>query len=31
MWIAFAAVSLAGLMTGRDRSNLDIRELDAPR
>lgn len=31
LWIGFALISLIGLTTGRDRSTLDIRELDAPR
>ncbi|WP_110590195.1 MFS transporter [Microbacterium suaedae] len=28
LWIGFAAVSLIGLATGRDRSRLDLHELD---
>ncbi|WP_156761322.1 MFS transporter [Microbacterium karelineae] len=28
LWIGFAAVSLIGLTTGRDRSRLDLHELD---
>ncbi|MGO1409851.1 MFS transporter [Microbacterium sp. JB110] len=28
LWIGFALISLIGLMTGKDRSNLDLTELD---